>query len=201
MFAVPSKKEIAQSAQPVPRQPRMEARRPPIIVARVGGKRADLPAGGGCAGHRFCAFAQDKKRDAAFLAEKRQPAARHQIESAGRAAKLQHHGADMRTGQNIGGGGQRVVGMGCAEQEQIGRVASQFQKACGGQGAILQRLIIRPDPEQGFAFRGLDGEAGREAAGPPVAREDFMQRPRPQPPAQHGIRRRQAQGEGGTVRG
>ena len=191
IFAVPSKKEIAQSAQPVPRQPRMEARRPPIIVALVGGKRADLPAGGGRAGHRRRPFAQDKKRDAAFFAQKRQPSAGHQIEGTRCAAKLQHHGAHMRAGQNVGGGGQRVFGMRRAQLEQTGRIAAQFQKARGRQGAILQRLIIRPDPEQGFAFRGLDGEAGREAAGPPVAREDFMQRPRPQPPAQHGIRRRQ----------
>lgn len=191
MFAVPCEKEIAQPAQPVPGQPRVETGRAPVIVARIGGKGANLPACGRRAGQRRGAFTQDKKRDAAFFTKKRQPAARHQIEGAGHAAQLQHHHADMRAGQYVGGGREGVFRMRGAQLEQRPGIAPQFQDARGGQGAIFQRLVIRPDPEQGSILGGPDGEAGGKATRPPVARENLMQRPGPETPAQHGIRRRQ----------
>ena len=91
--------------------------------------------------------------------------------------------------------------MGCAQQEQVSGIAPQFQKARGRQGAIFQRLIIRPDPEKRFALGGLDGKTGGEAAGTPVIGKDFVHDTRPEASAQHGVGSRNPQRNGGPVGG
>ncbi len=97
----------------------------------------------------------------------------------------------MGTGQDVGGGGQCFAGIRRAQQKQVFGIAAQFQKTGGREGAIFQRLIIRPDPEEGFFSHGLKGKAGGETARTPVAREHFVQSATPEPPTQNGIRRRQ----------
>lgn len=146
-----------------------------------------MPARGGGAGLGPRACTQHKQCDAAFFRQQRQPTAGHQIQTAWRAAKLQHHRPHMRTGQNVGGGRQGIGGIGRMEQEQVPGIASQFQEARGRQRAIFQRLVIGPDPEKGFGSSGLDGKTGGKAAGPPIAGKDFMHGAGPEASAQNGI--------------
>ena len=131
MFAVPCEKEIAQCAQPVPRQLRVKAWAPPIIVIGIGSECAHLPAGGGGAGFGLGTFAQQKKRDAAFFCQEGQSSAGNQIERAGAAGNLQHHCPHMRAGENVSGSGQRVVRMRGAQQKQVGGIAAQLQQTGG----------------------------------------------------------------------
>ena len=191
---VPFQSEIAEGAQTVTYQSRRETGRSPIIVIRVGGQALHLPAGGSGAGLGHRAFPQQEQCDAAFFRQQRQPAAGHQIEAAGCPGNFQHHRPHMGAGQDVGRGGQRFAGIGRAQQEEVSGVAAQFQKTGGRQGAIFQRLIIRPDPEEWFFVsglaHGLNGKAGGEAARTPVAREHFVQSAPPKPPTQNGIRHR-----------
>lgn len=96
----------------------------------------------------------------------------------------------MGAGQDVGGGAKRTGGIGRAKQEEVPGIAPQLQKPRGRQGAIFQRLVIRPDPEQRLAPGGLNGEAGGKTAGTPVVGKDFMHGAWPKTPAQHGIGRR-----------
>ena len=130
------------------RQPRRETGGSPVIVIRVRGMALHLPAREGGAGLGYRAFTQQEQGDAAFLRQQRQPAACHQVEAAGCAGNFQHQRPHMGTGQDVGGGGQCFAGIGRAQQKQVFGIAAQFQKAGGREGAIFQRLIIRPDPEE-----------------------------------------------------
>ena len=182
-------------------QPCGETGRTPIIVARVGSQALHLPPRDGGTRLRHRTFAQQEQSDAAFLRQKRQPATCHQIQAARRAGNFQHHRTDMRASQNVGGGTQRLSGVRSAKQKEMPGIAAQFQKSGGRQGAIFQRFIIRPDPEEGFLPHGLNGKAGGEPASAPIAREHFVQSAPPETAAQHGIDRRQPKRNRRPVRG
>ena len=107
----------------------------------------------------------------------------------------------MRAGQNVGPRCQGPRRIGGPQQDQLGRIAAQFQKAVGADLAIFQRLVIRPHPKQRLFPRRPYGQTGGKPARAPIAGIDFMQGTRQQPAAQRLVGRRHAQGKGRPVGG
>lgn len=117
----------------------------------------------------------------------------------GLAFQLQHHRAQMRTGQNVGRGGKRLFNIGRAQQEKVFRIAPQLQKAGGRKRAIFQCRIISADPEQRLSPHRPDGQAGGEPSRPPIFGEHFMQSTPLKAPVQDNVGRSQPQGNRGPV--
>lgn len=162
------------------RQRCFEGGRTPFIA--VFGRRAfHLPAGQRRAGHLRRAFAQQQRGDAAGRGGKGQFAAGHQIQASGIAAQFQHQRANLWRGQDVRRCRQSLGRIGRAKQDQLRRVATQFQKPVGTDLAIFQRFIIGPHPEQRppFSMRRvaccLDRQAGGKTRRRPIAGMDFVQ--------------------------
>ena len=157
-----------------------------------------MPAGQRRTGHLRRAFAQQQRGDAAGRRGESQTPAGHQIQVFGIAAQFQHQRAVLRRGQDVRRCRQSLGRVGRAEQDQLRWIAAQFQKTVGADLAIFQSLIIRPYPEQRFAFfvRKMscpDRQAGGKTRRRPIAGMDFMQRPGQQSPAQRLVRPGHAQ--------
>ena len=161
MFGIPFHDQVAQSAQPVARQSRVESRGAPIIVigetARL--RTCQRVSGGAGLGAR-------RLRAAGSAVTPLSPPRTASLRLATRSRHLgwpcnfQQQRAHMRTGQNVGGGRQGVGGIARCAPGPVSRIAAQFQQARGRERAIFQRLIIRPHPEEA-AFAPPPGSPGR----------------------------------------
>ena len=185
--------KISQPAGPVADQLGGDNGIAPIVIAFARWRTGRLPAAQGGAGRRLGAFAQQDGGGAGFACRESQPAAGDQIQAAGIALHLQQQDADMGTAENVAGRRQGVCRTAGAHQNQLPRIAAQFEKPGRGYGAIFQGLVVRPDPEEGPAF-SVESVAGHQhrqrhgkAAGAPVFREDFVQCAGAQSAAQHCV--------------
>lgn len=158
------------------------------------------------AGKSISAFPQQDGRYTAHPGGEIQFAARHHVERARVAGHFQQQHAGMLASKNVMRRRQRFGRIGCPYKKEALGIAAQLGPALGRERAIFQRLVIGPYPEDRFTSsmrrvaRQPDGQAGGEAAGPPIACENLMQRPALKPATQGRIRPRHTQRQSGPVR-
>ena len=135
--------------------------------------------GGGLDAHHECQHAGRRRRH-------RQPPRCRQVEQWRLSPGLDHYGADLTAFDDVGAGAQRCQRIGCLDQDQPGRIESEFQKARGVQLTAVPAASLFAYPEHGPAGRaGTDGHhQGKARSGAGVLRrsgEDLMQRMLHQP--------------------
>jgi hypothetical protein len=127
--------------------------------------------------------AEQKSGDARIFRGKHEAAAGRKIQDFRITRNLEHHGAQMRTGECIEAGAQRIGCVGGTHQKQPRRVNAEFQKPFRGNFAMFERGEILPDPEKMFSAPGKfcerHGKPGCCTA-MRIAHEDFVQRTEPQ---------------------
>ena len=171
----------------MPGEMRVKDRIAPVVIARVRRRVCHLPACEGRTGFCFSAVAQKKGRDAIFPCGQSQPPAGHQVQAFGHAFDFQKQRAHMRTCQNVARRRQGIRGIAGPDQDQLSRIAAQLQQPVGRNRAILQGLIVGPDPEKWFFACGKQRQQRREAAGAPSLGKNLVQGTRAQAATQHGI--------------
>jgi len=167
--------KISQPARAMPGEICVKDRIAPVIVVGKRRRSCYLPARQGGAGFGLSTVAQQKDRDAAFSRGQSQPPAGHQIQAFGHALDFQKQGAHMRTSQHIIRRRQGIRGIAGSDQDQASRIAAQLEQPIGRYRAILHRLIVGSDPEEGFLACRQHRQQRCEAASAPSLGENFVQ--------------------------
>ena len=174
MFGIPFQGEVAQS-------------RPGGGVSAAAVKRGDPQSSSSARGARLCTCQRvaaalgsgaapsrsRNKRDAAFLRQQRQPAAGHQVEAALGVPEISSTTAPTCGQARMSAAADRAsAALAVRSRNRFSGSPPSSSKPGGRQGAIFQRLIIRPDPEKrllaGLPSPGWQGR--RRSRSPPSRR-------------------------------
>lgn len=160
----------------------------------------DPPSGLGRAGFRSGGKAQKECGDILLRAGKREAAACDEIEDFRGPGYFDHDGAERGTSQRIGCGLDRVVRMGCADQQYLRRIDAEIDKPRGGDLSEFQGREVLANPENFFLARNTRGHTGGKSRGRGFGIGggiDFVQRTALQTAFQGGVSRSVSQRDAG----
>jgi len=178
---------------PVALKLRVENGRAPVFfVGRRG--RGHRPARLAGARRRLRRKTQENGGDAARIRGKAEPSRGREIENFRLARNLEHDPAQVRTGERLEPGSQRVGGIGRPHQEKPRRIDAEFEEPGRRKFAMLECGKVLANPEEMFLLRFmlqqlLQHKCSKTARRPTVhvARKDIVQRANAQTTTQTSI--------------